>query len=138
MPLTDSVRDQLLSLEVAANALMQYCTAAKDNANSDDVQTDPMMSSVRRGFLAVNAIGNQFLAIDRVATVVRSSGTAVVAAIEATVTAGATRDEIVALFVATKTYSPTQIRSVLFPYILADDVTPGNVTAIESTLGITL
>jgi acetaldehyde dehydrogenase (acetylating) len=65
MALPDETRDRVLVLQVAADALSKLCESAAANANSGNVQTDPMMKNLRAQHLMVQNIGNEFLTIDR-------------------------------------------------------------------------
>ena len=136
MAISDSVRDQLLTLAVAANALAEYAKAASENANSDSVTADPMMRSVRQGFLQVQSISTSFLTIDRPDSGgSRFSGTAISAAIDATNATVATKTQAKAKFVGTSMYSNTQIKNRLFDFVAANTLTNPQLTTIENELG---
>lgn len=136
MAISDQVRDQLLTLQVAANALAAYAEAAAGNANSDSVTADPMMRSVRQGFLQVQSISTSFLTIDRPDSGgSRFSGVAISAAIDATNATVAVKTQAKARFVGTSMYSNTQIKNRLFDFVAGNALTNAHLTTIENELG---
>lgn len=70
--------DKLRSLCVMSESLGKLADSASNNADSDDVGTDPMLKAVRKQYLAVKSLGDDFLTIDR-PPVTKKSGAALVA-----------------------------------------------------------
>ena len=113
-----------------------YAGSAADNANSDSVTADPMMRSVRQGFLQVQSISTSFLTIDRPDSGgSRFSGTAISAAIDATAASVATKTQAKAKFVGTSMYSNTQMKNRFFDFVAAGTMTNADLSTIEQELG---
>lgn len=134
MPLSDSIRDSILSLQVAASALASYCEVAKENANDGNLQTDPLMSSVRRGFLQVQAIGAEFLTLDRPSSVIRATKAQIDAAIDASTLTAGVKTTAKNLFDAGKTYSSAQFNNLIATIISSGDMTSQEFNSIRAAL----
>ena len=57
MPLSEPTMDRLTALAQVSMSLASVCEAAKTGADSDDPRTDPLMGTVRKIFLASQALG---------------------------------------------------------------------------------
>jgi len=65
MAATELTLDKLRALCGLARSLGDLCESAATNADSDSVSADPMLKSVRKQYLAVKSMGDDFLTLDR-------------------------------------------------------------------------
>lgn len=86
MAITPQCADKLLGLHKLAAALADIAETAITTADGDDPSTDSMMGTVRKVYLGVKSLGDDFLSISSGTSVVRKLGSAITAAVQAHIT----------------------------------------------------